>query len=224
MLTDAVERSQRWVDPVFPLSQLVIDSTASMTRSMYWLSLLVALTSLFALPVGAWLMKKNIMFPILLAILFYYPLKLAISETLNQTGCFQSSKTTAEDPMIINQGYQQKQTRPVNELPQTLVPSRKSFQIQIQKLRSFLLQSFDLFFVPNVIFAFTLFFLKAIAGSGAALIFQYASKKFEYELSNTVWLFFVRSSGAFLIAGILLPTITAHILKKTNVSTQLVDF
>jgi nucleotide-binding universal stress UspA family protein len=46
---------------------------------------------------------------------------LAFPETLNQTGCSQSSKPTTTDPMIIYQGHQQKQTRPVNELPQTLV-------------------------------------------------------------------------------------------------------
>jgi len=34
---------------------------------------------------------------------------------LNQSGCSQSSKPTPEDPMIINQDHQQKQTRPVNE-------------------------------------------------------------------------------------------------------------
>jgi hypothetical protein len=63
-----------------------------------------------------------------------------------------------------------------------------------------------------------------MAGSSAALIFQYASKNFDDELSNTAWLFVVGSSGAFLITEILLPPITTHILKKTNVSTQLVDF
>lgn len=194
---------------------------------MYWLSSLVALTSLFAPPVGAWLMKKNIMFPFLLAIsleLVCYPLMLAFPETLNENGRSQSSKPTAEDPMIVNQNHQQKQIRPVNELPQTLIPSRKSLQIRLQKFRGFLLQSFELFFVPNVFFVFTLFFLKAIAGSDAALIFQYASKKFDYELSNTAWLLVVRSSGAFLITGVLLPAINAYILRKTNVSTRLVDF
>jgi hypothetical protein len=82
---------------------------------------------------------------------------------------------------------------------------------------------FELFFVLNVFFVLILFLLKAIAGSGAALIFQYAPKKFDYELNNTAWLFIVRSSRAFLITGILLHTITAHILKKTNILTQLVD-
>lgn len=68
------------------------------------------------------------------------------------------------------------------------------------------------------------FLLKAIAGSDAALSFQYASKKFDYELSNTAWLLVIRSSGAFLITGISLPTITEYLLKKTNASAQLVDF
>jgi hypothetical protein len=86
-----------------------------------------------------------------------------------------------------------------------------------------LLQSFQLFFVPNVLL-FLPFLLKAIAGSDAALSFQYASKKFDYELSNTAWLLVIRSSGAFLITGISLPTITEYLLKKTNASAQLVDF
>jgi len=54
MLADAVERSQRWVDPVLPYPQLFIDITASKTRAMYCLSSLVALASLFAPPFGAW--------------------------------------------------------------------------------------------------------------------------------------------------------------------------
>jgi hypothetical protein len=127
-------RTQRWVDPVIPYPQLFIDSTASRTRTMYFPSSLVALASLFAPPVGAWLMKKNIIFPFLLAIsleLAFYPLILAFPETLNHTSCSQSSRTTAEDSMIIAQDHQQKQTWPVNELPQTLVPSRKSLKIQL---------------------------------------------------------------------------------------------
>lgn len=98
---------------------------------MYFPSSLVALASLFAPPVGAWLVKKSIIFPFLLAVsleLGFYPLILAFPETLNHTSCSQSSKMTVEDPMIIAQDHQQKQTRasqrastnacPIEKIPQ----------------------------------------------------------------------------------------------------------
>jgi uncharacterized membrane protein YqaE (UPF0057 family) len=63
---------------------------------MYWLSSLVALTSLFAPPLGAWLTKKNIMFSFLLAILLdlvCYPLDIGISRNLEPDRLFSVFQT-----------------------------------------------------------------------------------------------------------------------------------
>jgi hypothetical protein len=200
---------------------------------MYFLTAIVALTSFLAPPVGAWLMSKSIWLPFELAIsldLVCYPLMLAMPETWKPILPSEISHPVREEQPMPDQrispdpsmqhpstSAEQDQTRE----PDALMHSVK---IWIQRARVFLSEIFKVFLIPNLLFCFTIFFLRAIAVSNTTLLFQYASKRLSWKLGQTAWLLVVRSAGAFLTTGIVLPALNAYILKNQRLTAQRLDF
>lgn len=190
---------------------------------MYLLTAIVALTSLFAPPVGVWLMKKSIWFPFGLAIsldLACYPFMLALPETWKPDHLSSSPATSREESPLLGEV---EEPSPVAESECSLESTHGSVGDGLGKIRNRLSTTFELFLIPNLRLSFIFFFLRAIAVSNTTFIIQYASKKLSWELSETAWLLVIRSGGSFLTTALVLPMLTSYLLGAKGVLPQQLD-
>lgn len=83
---------------------------------------------------------------------------------------------------------------------------------------------YDLIQKPQIQFCFLAVFLRKIAFSSEALLYQYASDVLSIALSKTAWLRALQSIGATLVTGIGVPVTMRLLTRKCDQTSSIASF
>jgi hypothetical protein len=155
---------------------------------MYYISTVVALTSLTGPPFGAWILQNNIWLPFELSAVLYLiccPVLLFLPETLRPLSQNHAEQVTSEAP---------NENTPL--LNSDAAPMNHSSSTSFSVLASF-----------NVIACLSIFFLRMFAVGASQFLLQYMSKRFSAPLHTFGWVSPLTSGGSIAVNGLLLPVI-----------------